>query len=112
MHAHTPVVFHLIVIAIRHGACVSLHALLSAISTLLVHVYFLCVPFYRSLCRWLSIQVSTPSAGVGYKIAFMVYQRCKPCLCLFNAGAGGLSGLPAVIRGDRMLDVSTKCWCN
>lgn len=64
--------------------------------------------FVAPCARRLSVQVSTPSAGVGYKIAFMVYQRCKPCLCLFNTGGEASSGLPAVIRGDRMLDVRTN----
>lgn len=58
-------------------------------------------------------QVSTPSLGVGYKIALMIHQRCKPCLCLFNKNKGRGEGdpatdnvLPHMLTGDKNLDVS------
>lgn len=68
----------------------------------------------RSLCSFQLIsiywKVSTPSCGLGYKIAYMAYQRCKPCLCLHKRGGGhgekSLKMLSRMISGDRMLDVS------
>lgn len=57
-------------------------------------------------------QVSTPSLGVGYKIAIMIHQRCKPCLCLFNKNLKDAEGNPAapahlspMLTGDRNIDV-------
>lgn len=60
-------------------------------------------------------QVSTPSSGLGFKIAFMAYQRCKPCLCLVKRGDGvegqAISALSPMLKEDRMLDVSTERCC-
>lgn len=58
-------------------------------------------------------KVSSPSAGVGYKVALMIHQRCKPCLCLFRKekGAPGnpSQALSPMLRGDRNLDVCLPC---
>lgn len=57
--------------------------------------------------------MSTPSLGVGYKIAMMIHARCKPCLCLFNKNTKDAEGNPVapthlspMLTGDRNLDVS------
>ena len=60
-------------------------------------------------------KVSTPSTGVGYKIALMIHQRCKPCLCLSRRVKGedgkmSAKALPAALRGDRNVDVSFFLW--
>lgn len=58
-------------------------------------------------------QVSTPSLGVGYKIALMIHQRCKPCLCLLKKNKDGdgdsaaIAELSPMLTGDKNLDVST-----
>lgn len=63
-----------------------------------------------SLSAPVCVKVSTPSLGVGYKIAMMAHQRCKPCLCLMYKGQEGdtkaTTPLSAVLKGDRNLDVS------
>ncbi|CAM9767871.1 unnamed protein product [Ectocarpus fasciculatus] len=76
------------------------------------------VEVYRRDMRWLRTahgmvaEVSTPSLGVGYKIALMIHQRCKPCLCLFNKNKGRVEGdtatvsvLPHMLTGDKNLDI-------
>lgn len=59
------------------------------------------------------MKVSTLSFGVGYKIAMMVHQRCKPCLCLFYKGKEGSdkpsAPLSIIMNGDRNLDVRFFC---
>eukprot|EP00903_Cladosiphon_okamuranus_P012638 g11823.t1 len=76
------------------------------------------VDVYRRDMGWLRsangmvAEVSTPSLGVGYKIAIMIHQRCKPCLCLFNKNLKDAEGNPAapahlspMLTGDRNLDI-------
>lgn len=59
--------------------------------------------------------MSTPSLGVGYKIAIMIHQRCKPCLCLYkksvkdgdgDGDSAATAELSPMLMGDRNLDVS------
>ena len=59
-------------------------------------------------------QISTPSTGVGFKIALMTHQRFKPCLGLIRKSADGnskdsqstASALSPMLRGSANLEVS------